>query len=219
MSNAVQIDGGTFASWPNHEYRSDTGVWVPSLTQVLKLQGLSSYRGIAPEIMKTASERGTAVHDLTDAHDRYGEIDPSWLTPGIEGYFKAYLKLLQETGFVPDKEWIERALVANVFGCKVGMKLDRRGKIGGQDCILEIKCTAARQASWAYQTAGQEMGVYKTTRCGQAIRLSAWLRKDGTYRLDRYEKHQYDAQQITSALINVYGRLDAGQKLWEEIAA
>ena len=212
----IAIEGGTFSGVDQHEYRDDKGKWVPSLTQVLKLQGLSDYSNVPEQVLKEASERGSAIHELVESHNRYGDIDPGWLTPETAPAFDGYLKMVKEIGFKADPAWSEKALVTCIYGMKIGMKLDARGTIDGQDCILEVKCTAAAQASWAYQTAGQEMGVLRTNRCGAVNRIACWLRKDGSYRLIPYRNHSYDAQQISAALTTVYARLDAGQKLWEK---
>jgi len=213
----IEIDGGYFDGDGRHDYYDAGKSWIPSCTQILKLQGLTSYEGIAPEVLEEASRRGTEVHELTDAYDRFdGDIDPAWITPTAEPYFNAYRRFLKETGFVSDKAWIERSMVTKIYGMALGIKPDRRGRIDGTDCVLEIKCTASEQKSWAFQTASQEMAILNTQRCGAMRRHALWLRKNGTYRLIPYTNHHYDASQFIAALSNVYARLDAGQKLWEK---
>lgn len=213
-----KIDGGIFNDSP-HGYRDDAGKWVVSLTQLLKFQGLSDYYGIAHDVMENASRRGSDVHSICESFDRYGDFDPSWITEETKPYFEGWQEFLADTGFIVDKDWIERGLITSVFGMTVGMKLDRRGLLNGQDTVCEIKCTSAIQPSWAIQTAGQELGVQGGNRCGRMGRIAVQLRKSGKkkYKIDRHENHDEDPRQLSYALGNLHWRIKAGQKLWERL--
>jgi len=203
----------------NHLYW-ENGVWVASCTQILKLQGLVDFSMVKPEVLAAKSVLGTQVHGLTESHDLYGDIDPSWITEENEPYFKAWLKFLGESGFVPDKEYIEWQTIAEIHGYRYGVKIDRLGMMRGERCLIELKCSDTIQQSWQFQLAGQEMAVTRRPRCGEIKRLTCRLRKNGTYRLSSpYTDHQGDAQQFVSALINVHGRLAQGQQLWLKVAA
>lgn len=218
MSGIIQIDGGTFQR-DGHIYRDESDVWIPSLTQVFRLQGLTDYSMIAPDVLRRAQERGTAVHDLIAAHQRWGEIDESWLTDDTRPRFEAYLKFRKENHFEPDPNWIEHGLIAKLFGMRVAMTPDVFGKLNGFDCIVEYKCTDQPQASWPLQTAAQEMGIYGSNRAGRAQRIAVQLKSCGKYRLDSHTKHAYDVSQFVAATTSVYGRLDAGQDLLAKLAA
>jgi hypothetical protein len=213
-----KIQGGTFDD-AGHIYRDEQGVFVPSLTQVLKFQGISDYAGIAHDVMAAAAARGENGHSILESYDRYGDYDPSWVSDDLVPSIEAYKTFLADTGFVPDPEWIERAMIVSVYGMKVGMRLDRRGKFNGQDAIVELKFTSAIQPSWAVQTAAQEMGVMGTNLTGRLTRLAVQLRKDGKYRIDMHypngdRNHKEDGQQFSYALGNLYWRMNHGQNLW-----
>jgi len=214
----ISIDGGTFQR-EGHIYRDSTGVLVPSITQILRLQGLTDYSMIAPDVLRNAQERGTEVHDLTAAYDTHGEIDESWITDRVRPYYQAYMKFRAENHFVPDPEWIEKGIIATLFGMKVAMTPDRFGKLNGHDCVLELKCVEAEQPSWAFQTAAQELGVYKSTRAGRAIRIAVQLKKSGKYHLCSHKNGAYDVSQFIAATTTVYGRMNAGQDLLAKLAA
>lgn len=201
----------------NHLYWED-GKFIPSLTQCLKLQGLVDFSMVNPDVLKAKSVLGTQVHELTESYDKYGDIDPSWITPENEPYFNAWLKFLSESGFVPEKEFIEFQSVHELFGCRYGFKIDRIGMMHGERCLVELKCSDTIQQSWQFQLAGQEVAFTKRPRCGEIRRHTCRLRKNGTYRLSPpYTNHQWDFQQFSASLINVYGRLAQGQKLWLQL--
>lgn len=203
----------------NHLYWED-GKFVPSCTQVLKLAGLVDFSMVKPEVLKAKSILGTEVHSLTESWDLYGDIDPSWLTEENTGYFSAWKLFLKESGFVAEKQFIEYQTVAELFGFRYGVKIDRFGMMRGDKCLIEIKNSDTIQDSWQYQLAGQEMALTKRPRCGEIKRMTCRLRKNGTYRLSNpYENHAWDAQQFMSALTNTYGRLAQGQQLWLKVAA
>lgn len=202
----------------NHLYW-ENGVWTPSTTQCLKLQGLVDFSMVKPEVLAAKSILGTEVHSLTESHDLYGEIDPSWLTDENTGYYNAWLKFKSESGFVPIKEYVEWQTIASLYGYRYGVKIDCLGMMAGEKVLAEKKCSDTVQNSWAIQTAAQEMAITGRPRCGELKRLSVRLRKNGAYRVIRYNDHQSDCMQFTSALVNVHGRLAQGQRLWERIAA
>lgn len=203
----------------NHLYW-ENGVWRPSLTQCLKLAGLVDFSMVNPDVLKAKSILGTNVHELTESWDLYGDVDPAWLNEDNTPYFSAWKRFRSESGFEPIKEYVEWQTVAELFGLRYGVKIDRLGTMNGERCIIEIKNSDTIQDSWQYQLAGQEMAITKRPRCGEIKRMTCRLRRNGTYRLSPpYTNHQWDAQQFCAALTNTYGRLQQGQKLWEKIAA
>ena len=214
----VQIQGGTFCDSP-HQYRDDAGLWVPSATQVLKLQGLSDYDGVPEDRMEVASIRGSKVHDLAKSHFRYGDVDPSWITEETAGYFDGYLKFLRETGFVPDPHWIEKGIICKIHHMKLGLTPDVFGKIGRDPWLVEIKCTSGVQASWSIQTGLQEMGIHGSNHVGRVRRGALQLFKDGRYKLHPHTDHQTDEQIGIAALMLVYWRMEKGQDLEKRLAA
>ena len=209
----IQIPGGTFNDDP-HEYRDEKGRFVPSLTQVLHLQGLSDYGGIDPAVLENAARRGSEVHALAAAWNEFGELDPNWLTEETMPYLEAYFAFLTDTGFKPDPQWTERSMIATIHKFPIGVTPDCFGTKGREKWLVELKCTSQRQASWSIQTCLQELAIFGSNHCGRVRRFALMLMKTGKYSLGvEHTNHEYDCANGIAALRNVYWRLDAGQDL------
>jgi len=216
----IKIQGGWFQDEPFHAYFGDDGQFIPSITQVLKLTGISDYSGVDPAVLDAAAERGTKVHHLAAAFNRYGEVDPNWIEvePELNGYFNAYMSFLSDSGFRPDPEWTEVPMIACVHGFRVGITPDCHGILRRDNCIIELKTTAARMPGWTIQTAIQECAIYKSNHCGRVRRFALMLMRDGKYRLgDEHTDHDNDMADGIAALRVVWRRIRDGQKVWEKV--
>lgn len=212
------IPGGTFNDDP-HEYRTVDGVWVPSLTQTIRLAGLSNFDGADLEDMANAARRGNALHGVVEVYGKDKEgLDPTWITEEIEGYFNGYLAFERDTGFVADPAWTELPMIATVFGMSIGMKPDLFGRLGKYNAVVELKAASSVQASWSIQTGLQEMGIFKSNHLGRVQRFALQLFKNGRYKLHPHTNHQEDEAVGIAALRTVHWRLARGQKLWKELA-
>ncbi len=218
MSTSIIIPGGSFSE-EGHLYRDESGAFIPSLTQVLKLQGLSDYGGIDPEVLANAARRGSEVHALAAAYNAYGECDPSWITEETQPYFDAYMDFLRDTHFKPDPAWVECAMIATIRGRKVGVTPDCYGKLGRDNAIVELKCTAAPQPSWSIQTCIQEFAIFNSAHCGRVKRFALMLMKTRKYKLLEHTDHLEDETNALAALQNVYWRLAKGQDLRRMLTA
>lgn len=212
----LQIPGGTFHDEP-HSYFDDAGVRVPSLTQCLKLCGLSDYDGADPEDMQNASRRGVQLHILAEAWNKFQDCDPSWITADIAGYFLGYQQFLLDTGFQPSPDWAEKPMIVCVAGFRVGMKPDLFGKLNRDDAIVEIKAASCVQASWSIQTALQELGIYQSSHVGRARRFALQLFPSGKYRMHAHTKHAEDEGMGIAALRITHWRLEQGQNVWKHV--
>ena len=213
------IPGGTFQDAPFHEYKDDKGKFVPSLTQVLKLQGLSDYSGINEDVLENAARRGTEVHSLAAAYNQYSEVDPTWITEETRPYFDAYLAFLADTNFKPDPLWTESSIITEIYGFKLGVTPDCYGTRGLDKWLVELKCTSTRQASWSIQTCLQEMAIYGSNHCGRVRRFALMLMKSGKYNLgDEHTNHEEDKANAIAALRNTYWRMSHGQDLRKKLA-
>ena len=183
----------------------------------LKLTNLSNYDFVNPEVLRAKSELGTEVHGLTVLKDQMGDLDPTWIGERAVPYFAAYEQFVHEKHFVPDPDWTERAVIATIYGMKVGVTPDRFGKLAGTDTVIELKCVESPLQSWGFQTAIQEMAIYKTQHLGRAQRMALQLTKAGKYKIDPHTNHSYDASVAVAALTLVYARLKAGEKIWERV--
>lgn len=211
-----KIAGGWFDP-VSHGYYNEDGTWCPSATQIMTLVGLSDYSMIPREVLEAKRLIGTEAHELCATIDKYGAIDPSWVSNGARPYVTAYELFRHEKNFEPHPEWVEKPMIVSVHGMFYGVTPDAFGKLNGVDAILERKCVEAPQASWAVQTALQEFAIYKSTRCGRAQRFALQLRKNSRYKIDPHTNHHQDASRAVAFLTTIYARLDAGQKLWEEL--
>lgn len=212
----VVIDGG-FYDAETHGYYGPDGKFVPSATQILTLIGLSDFSMVRPEVIQAKREIGLEAHDLCATIDMHGDIDPSWISERTLPYVTAYQLFRREKHFVPHPEWVEKPMIACVHGMRYGVTPDAFGKLDGYDAILERKCVEAPQASWAVQTALQEMAIYKANHCGRAQRFALQLKKNSRYHIDPHHNHALDCSRAIAFLTTIYARLDAGQKLWEKL--
>jgi hypothetical protein len=216
MRTAIQ--GGWFCDDP-HRYEDEQGNFVVSATQVLKLNGLSNYDDVADDVMENAARRGSLVHDLAFAHNKFGEVDPNWLTDETSGYFDGYLKFLSDTGFTPTGDWIEKGIICRIHNFAIGLTPDIFGKIGRDPWVVEIKAASAVQASWSIQTCLQELGIYGSNHCGRCRRGALQLFKDGRYKLHPHTNHQEDEAVAIAALRLVHWRMNHGQDLQKKLQA
>lgn len=173
----------------NHTY-SLRGLIIPSVTQVMG--DLGGYLGVDAEVLRTAQERGTAVHKVTVLLDR-GELGVDragvgWkhLDPPLVPYLEAWLKFRYDTDFVPVA--IEQQVHHPRH--RYAGTLDRVGAIGDTMCVVEIKTSAALNPITALQLAAyrEAYNAVRPVTQGRARgRYAVQLRKDGTYRLHEYK--------------------------------
>jgi len=211
-----KIDGGWYDP-KSHGYYGHDGKWIPSATQLLGLVGFSDYSMVKPEVLERKRLIGSEVHGHCAGIDKYGDVDPSWISDDAKPYVEAYQLFRHQRNFEPDPEWIEKPIIANVHGYKFGVTPDACGRLDGFDAILERKCVQAAKPVWAVQTALQEFGRYGTRSLGRSQRFALQLLENGKYKIDPHTDNALDEHRAISALVVVYARLDAGQKLWEQV--
>lgn len=212
----VAIEGG-FYDHESHAYYDAGGKFVPSVTQIIGLVGLSDYSMVPKETLEAKRRIGHEVHALCADFDKDGFVDPSWASDEARPYLDAYLSFREQRRFKPDIEKVEVPLIAEVCGFKFGVTPDAAGELDGHAAILERKCVAAPLASWAIQTAFQEFALYKSSFCGRTQRFALQLKKDGKYKVDPHTNHKTDASRAIAALTIVWARIDSGEKVWEKV--
>ena len=124
MSQLIFFDEG-------HIYELD-GERIPSVSEITRFLAREIYGDVQQFRLDRAAERGTKIHKLTEALDKYGEIDAD---AESLPYIKAYLKFRQEH----DVQWeeIEKPRF-HPDGLYAGT-IDRMGMIDGRRGILDIK--------------------------------------------------------------------------------
>ena len=190
-----------------HLCRDQRGEWIISVTQILEAQGLSiDFSMVDPEYLAWKSGLGTEVHELTDVYDLEGDVDPSWLNRDNEGYLRSWIGFREMSGFIP--EHVSYRRIARVNGMRYTMEIDKLGMLGKYPALLDLKCSEMNPPSWRYQTAGYELGLFESPRCGRVIRGNVRLKKDGSPgRLIEHKDHGNDAQQFLCALCNATERI------------
>jgi hypothetical protein len=209
-----KIDNGFYDS-ECHGYYSLDGKWVPSATQLLSLVGYSDYSRVPAATLERKRVLGKEAHDHCASIDIYGDVDPSWISDEARPYVEAYQLFRHQRHFVPDPAWVERPVIVDVYGMKVGVTGDVIGKLDGYDAVLERKCVAVAKEAWAVQTALQELARFKAKHIGRAQRFAVQLLDTGKFKLAPHLNHQIDEFRAISALAVVYMRMDSGERLWE----
>lgn len=140
------------------EYDDDThtyivdGVIVPSVTQVLKVKFGGMYDSVAPEVLKRAGERGTAVHKAIE----------DYCTKGIDlGNTEVrHFKFLQDYyGFEPIRNEIPIIVSKDNVAVCAG-RLDLIIDINNDRAVADIKTTSTLNKEYlAYQLNLYRLGV------------------------------------------------------------
>jgi hypothetical protein len=97
---------------------------LPSVTQALK--PWSNFDFVKPEVLKQASEDGTAIHSLLFRHLKALMIFPEEITPEIEGYFTS------------GRRWADKHIMA-VHLAEMELRDELRGYLGHPDLIVTLR--------------------------------------------------------------------------------
>lgn len=166
-----------------HRYTLN-GVWVPSVTQVLK--PLYDFGGINPEVLNAKAALGTAVHracELLDNDDLDEESDAgrAALEP-IAGYLEGYKR------FKRDKRPVLFANEQRLFHPvhRYAGTIDRSYAIDGFIWDIDLKSTVSMSPIVGLQTAAYTEMFRANGRTTPARRGALQLFPDGKYRLHEF---------------------------------
>lgn len=157
-----------------------------SVTQHLNDAGLVCYDGIPEEVLQRKADIGTAAHAACWYWDE-GDLDWDTVDDAVLPYVMGWTRFRNETGFTP--RIIEQRGIGEMAGVRYGYTLDREGVFDGKDYLIEIKCTAAVEPSWAPQTAAYEHALFKIDG-KRRRRIAVHLRPNGSYSLVRLQDVQ-----------------------------
>lgn len=139
-----------------HTYLVD-GVIVPSVTQVLKVKFGGMYESVAPEVLRKAGERGTAVHK---AIERYCTKDIR--VQEVNLYYRELRNfefLKKNFRFEPIRNEIPVIVCKDDIPVTAG-RLDMILDIGGDRAVADIKTTYTLNKEYlAYQLNLYRLGV------------------------------------------------------------
>lgn len=148
----------------------------PSVTAALCQSGICDFSFLDEELRERSMARGTSVHWLTRLHDE-GCLDYRRVPKAMRGYRKAWIKFRENTGFVPDPNWIERSFISPMGYAGT---VDRKGSCAGMHYfVLDLK-TENIPVHTKYQLALYAKAIHVLNRMAVA------LRSDGTYTVKIY---------------------------------
>lgn len=205
-----------------HEY-SESGVVIPSVTQILKSAGWVNYDMVPPDVLERAALRGKLVHQACHFFDADALQPEETLPEEVVVRLRGYKKFRRESGYQPLINEFQQ--VASVRGMKYGMQYDSTGRTGVVPWIVDIKNGAIVQPSWGIQLAAYDMGTPKPLPYLQHKRFVVQL-LDDDYRLIPFaDPADYDEWQrcLASTIMKLNKRVplyfDRGRDAQEAWAA
>lgn len=164
------------------------GQVVPSVTRVMR--PLDSYYRAAEKTLRPYAQRGTAVHELTEAYDVTGN-KPLGMDPKYAGYLKAWVDFRRDHAFKPI------AIEERVFHPEhlYAGTIDRVGVLRGEVAIVDIKTSAKLGPAVGVQLAAYaDAWNFDPSNREANARYAVQLCEDGTYRLVEYDSpHDWPA--------------------------
>jgi hypothetical protein len=155
-----------------HRYELD-GEEIPSVSELTRFMSWEIYGDVAQFTLDNAANRGTTVHKLCEALDKYGQIE---CPADVAGYVQAYVTCLKEHR--PTWELIEKPIY-HPDKLYAGT-LDRYGTLDGKAALVDIKTSSAIQKPLY----GAQLNLYRMALGKDVDALYVLhLKKDGTYKL------------------------------------
>lgn len=150
----IEIPGGFFEE-SAHLYRNESGVIVPSTTQVFETLGMNDFSRVNPEDLEWKRGYGNAVHkgfELLVQEKLDWDSCPEETIPAITGLEQFFAGLSYEWEAVEEKK------VVTVNGMQYGMTLDHRGSINyhgkRRKLVADVKTGSKASPTWKWQGGG-----------------------------------------------------------------
>ena len=184
----------------NHEYTVDNQP-LPSVSELTRFISRELYSDINQSVLDRAADRGTRVHKVTEALDKYGECEAD---DDVLEYVSAYVDFRKKH----QVEWthIEKAMYHPEL--MYAGQLDRVGTLDGSAVILDIKCTS--QIHTVAVTA--QLTLYKRMAEANGIKVDKLyvlqLKKDGKFTLRLVEPDEA----LADACLTLHDRLKPKRK-------
>jgi hypothetical protein len=129
----------------------------PSVSQVIKAEGLVSFDGINPAVLQRKAQLGTLVHKVTELYDAGEDLTQYEIPDEVWPYFEGWLNFENDCNFKP--RLTEHGALVQVNQMWYGMRLDCEGDINGEANIVEKKCGASEHPAWGIQLCGYDLGL------------------------------------------------------------
>ncbi len=196
-----------------HTYRDDSGLVLPSVTQILKANGFINFDGVPPMILERKCRLGTLVHELTELYDQGESLEAFEVPDLVMQYAEGWANFRWDSGFEP--ALIEHQMIGEIHGMRYGMRLDVEGTMNGDPYIIEKKCGASESPVWGLQTAAYDLGRHgRPTVRRAAVQLGPQFPRN--YKLFPYPEPS-DYQIFTAALAQTVWKQNHGLFVAENI--
>jgi len=158
-----------------HRYTLD-GEELPSVSEICRFLSREVYGEVRQYALDHAAERGTEVHRLLEALDKYGKAD---VADDLLPYVRAYLQFRKEHTCV----WTGIEKPMHHDSDRYAGTLDRIGTVDGEPAIVDFKTSCAVQKALAVAQLNLYRRMAEQNTPTQYRLLILHLRKDGTYKL------------------------------------
>lgn len=191
MSASAEVDAHPALTFEQstHTYRLGARV-LPSVTQIIERAGIKSQFGIDPEVLARKAALGTLVHDFTAQLDRHEATVADCDGWPEEGYIRAWAEFREKSGFEP--LLIEHAFAHQQGGMWYAGTLDRLGKIGGGEAVVDLKTGAGPERWWGLQLAAYSLAMQTWPEPSRALRnrrrLAVQLSPEGDFKVHEYRE-------------------------------
>lgn len=169
MANLIFYDQG-------HTYELD-GEKIPSVSELTRFISREIYGTVSQYTLDNAAQRGTTVHKLCEALDKYGRIE---CPEDVSGYVMGYVSFIREHG--PEWTYIEKPLY-HPDKLYAGT-IDRYGTLDGRRALVDIK--TSHQIQKPLYTAQLNLYRKMIQEPVEALYI-LHLKGDGTYKLRTME--------------------------------
>lgn len=174
------------------------GLFIPSVTTVMKPLSDDVYGGIDEQVLNRAAARGTAVHN---AIENYVKFDIEDISPEHAGYFEAFLKWFKEHKVQPYGNEIRLYHKSLMYAGTT----DMTASVDGIDTLVDFKTSAAVQK----MLCGVQLEAYDraiqshTGGKGFDRKAILHLKKDGSYQMIEYGPNDMECWRVFTALLTV----------------
>jgi hypothetical protein len=188
------------------------GVRVPSVSEILKVSGMTDYSMVPPDVLENARRRGQAVDEWLTALDE-GLIDQDHEPdPEIAGYVRGYKRFLRESDFKVEK--IQTPMVSREW--RFAGTSDRWGQFIStcRRSVLDIKCVARMMPETKAQLAGY--ALLAEPMLPRAYKIDRWalrLTPEGSFELRHYTDRSDFDDFIAALRITVWKMRERGLNL------
>ena len=159
------------------------GMELPSVTKIMQPLSSFIYSGVDARTLNAAADKGTIVHNACENFIKFGIVD---ISAGYSGYMDAFLKWHED--YSPEILASETRLYHKVM--RYAGTADMVAIVDGALTLIDIKSTYKLEE----KTDGLEIQAKQILH----------LKKDGTYKIMKFERYDPERWRVFGALKTVY---------------